>query len=94
MLTIFPDSSSHISSEATQEALYDVLEYLDMLALASPRIQAINHTDPFLSRYTVPDLQGVRSAEDSPGIGVKIRVLSWTGLISSQWLLELICAIM
>src|SRR5690348_3314419 len=57
-----------LSSEIVQESIHDILEYLDMIALASPRILATDHTDPFLSRYSVPDPLNSNSA---------VRTIKW-----------------
>ncbi len=72
------------SSEETEESVYDILEYLDMAALDSPRVQASDHIDSFLSRYTVPD----------PSKSLcSLQRITWNGLTSSQWVLELMCSI-
>ncbi|KAK6381650.1 hypothetical protein LTS17_004709 [Exophiala oligosperma] len=76
-------------AEETQESIHDLFEFVDMLALASPRVQTTDNVDPFLSRYQVPDLS--ESTTDSRGASVK--VVTWTGFVPAQWTLELLCAI-
>ena len=78
-------TSSTFSSEEAQESIYDILEFLDMVALSSPRVQATDHIDSFLSRYSVPD----RSERTT-----SVRTLTWHGLIDSRWVLDLVCSIM
>jgi ribonuclease P/MRP protein subunit RPP40 len=84
-LTALPSSSSALSLEETQESIYETLEYLDMVALSSPRVQATDQIDSFLSRYAVPD-----PSESSNSV----KTMTWSGLISSRWILELVCSIM
>lgn len=93
-LTTPPDLStprtaakSTLPSEEAQESLYDLFEYLDLLSLRSPRVLQNHRVDPFISRYSVPD--GTESAHVS-----HVRVLSWTGLISARWALQLFCHFM
>lgn len=74
--------------EEQQESVYDLLEYLDMLFLGSPRVQATDRIDPFLSRYAVPDLPEI------PESTYPIKILTWTGLIPSRWIMQLTRAIM
>ncbi|KIW91244.1 uncharacterized protein Z519_08140 [Cladophialophora bantiana CBS 173.52] len=91
LLTI-PDGVSLLSVEA-HEPLCDILEYIDMLSLASPRLQATDQTHPFLSRYEVPDLSGDLDPNVSNRLGQSVKLLTWTGLIPSRWILELLCAV-
>jgi ribonuclease P/MRP protein subunit RPP40 len=84
-LTALPSSSSALCLEETQESIYETLEYLDLVALASPRVQATDQIDSFLSRYAVPD-----PSESSNSV----KTMTWSGLISSRWILELVCSIM
>lgn len=65
-----------------------------MLALASPRVQITDKTDPFISQYTVPNGLECSDVDPSPSAGQEVKILKWNGLISIQWVLELICAIM
>jgi ribonucleases P/MRP protein subunit RPP40 len=76
---------SLLSSEEGEDSLYEALEYADMLFLESPRVTETDQVDPFLSRYTVPDPLEKACA---------VRVLSWSGILSSSWILNLICSIM
>ncbi|OQV04322.1 hypothetical protein CLAIMM_09225 isoform 4 [Cladophialophora immunda] len=86
------DGISLLSAEA-HESLYDILEYVDMLSLASPRVQATDQTHSFLSRYEVPDLSDEADPNDPHTSGQPVRVLTWSGLIPSRWILELLCAV-
>ncbi|ETI22059.1 hypothetical protein G647_06130 [Cladophialophora carrionii CBS 160.54] len=84
VLTDFPGHSPALSQDETQESIYEILEYLDMVALASPRLKATDQTDSFISRYVVPD------ASESSNT---VKVLTWNGLINSRWILEMVCSI-
>ncbi|KAK4940030.1 hypothetical protein LTR10_019767 [Elasticomyces elasticus] len=86
---VLPCSPQHPSSEETQETLFDLLEYLDMLALASPQVQVSDTTDSFISRYGVPDVERDNLGQTSHNV----KVMTWTGLISIQWILELLCTV-
>lgn len=95
ILTNIPyHAAGPISSEETQETLYDVLEYLDMLSLASPRVQTTDQVDPFISRYEVPGLSERVDNGSTDKTGQAVRVVKWAGLIPIQWVLELLCAVM
>ncbi|EXJ71459.1 uncharacterized protein A1O5_05267 [Cladophialophora psammophila CBS 110553] len=91
-LPTIPDGVSLLSVEA-HEPLRDILEYIDMLSLASPRLQATDQTHPFLSRYEVPDLSDGVDPNVSNRLGQSVKIVTWTGLIPSRWILELLCAI-
>ena len=89
-----PENTSPPISEDMQETIYDTLEYFDMLALASPRVESTDHIDPFLSRYAVPFPIEASGSDTVTTAGQTIRLLTWAGLIPSRWLLQLVCAIM
>ncbi|KIV88762.1 hypothetical protein PV10_08407 [Exophiala mesophila] len=85
-------AKSTLPSEETQESLYDLFEYIDMLSLRSPRILKDHRVDPFISRYVVPD--EIEHAHPDPHAHVRpVRVMTWTGLISARWILQLFCHI-
>ncbi|OAP54467.1 hypothetical protein AYL99_11568 [Fonsecaea erecta] len=86
------DGVSLLPAEA-HESLFDVLEYVDMLSLASPRVQATHQTHSFLSRYEVPDLPDDVDFNGPSTPGQIVKLLRWTGLIPSRWVLELFCAV-
>ncbi|KAI1616413.1 ribonuclease P [Exophiala viscosa] len=89
LTAVLPIPPQHAPSEETQETLFDLLEYLDMLALTSPQVQTSDTTDPFISRYEVPDVEWDNSSQTSHNV----KVVKWTGLISIQWVLELLCTV-
>lgn len=94
LTTSLPLSSGSMPSEETQETVYDLFEYLDMLTLSSPRVQSTDTTDPYISRYQVPDLPNDVTLDDTSRAGGNVKTVTWTGLITTQWMLELLCAIM
>lgn len=73
--------------EEIQESIHDLFEFIDMLALTSPRVQTTDNVDSFISRYQVPE-------SVSEASGASVKVVTWTGLLSTQWILELLCTIM
>ncbi|EXJ77447.1 hypothetical protein A1O3_09673 [Capronia epimyces CBS 606.96] len=86
-------TSSSVPPEELQETMLDLFEYVDMLSLASPRVQATDHVDPFISRYQVPDVSGRGYTSNETRAQQPVTVMTWTGLISAQWVLDLLCAI-
>ncbi|KAL6251265.1 hypothetical protein RBB50_001473 [Rhinocladiella similis] len=72
--------------EEIQESIHDLFEFIDMLALTSPRVQTTDNVDSFISRYQVPE-------SVSEASGASVKVVTWTGLLSTQWILELLCTI-
>ncbi|KAK5260564.1 hypothetical protein LTR40_003932 [Exophiala xenobiotica] len=79
-------SSGGMPSEETQEMVHDLFEYLDMLTLASPRVQSTDKTDPYISRYQVPDLpnDAALALDDTSRAGGNVKTVTWTGLITTQ----------
>lgn len=53
-------------------------EWLDMVALQSPRVQASDSIDPYLSRYRVPDVDNAET--------YNLVSVSWKGFIPSEWI--------
>ncbi|KAJ9606600.1 hypothetical protein H2200_008608 [Cladophialophora chaetospira] len=74
-----------LSLEETEESIHDVLEYLDMAALASPRIEGSDQVDSFLSRpvAVVALIQIADSKPDSKNSRIKNLT---TCAIQQQWL--------
>ncbi|KIW52433.1 hypothetical protein, variant [Exophiala xenobiotica] len=93
LTTSLPLSSGSMPSEETQETVHDLFEYLDMLTLASSRVQSTDKPDPYISRYRVPDLPNDATLDDATRAGGKVKTITWTGLVTTQWMLELLCAI-
>ena len=56
-------------------------EWLGMVALQSPRVQASDSIDPYLCRYSVPDAENAETYN-------LVRV-SWKGFIPSEWIRDL-----
>lgn len=94
LTTALPLSPRHPPTEETQETIFDLLEYLDMLTLASPQVEVSDKTDAFISRYKTPDLAASVNVDASYPASGTIKVLRWTGLISSQWVLKVLSTIM
>lgn len=82
-------STSTSLTFGAQESLYDLLEYVDLLQLGSPRVQSTDQVDPFISRYSIPEgsIEGKLEIQN-------IRVLRWEGLIPAHRMLDLLYGLM
>lgn len=69
-----------------QEHCSELAEWLAMVALESPRVTADDKIDPYLSRYSVPDADNSTPSD--------LVSLEWHGLISSQWITQLLIALL
>ena len=58
-----------------------LLEWLDLVALESPRILPGDRVDPFLCQYEVPDSDRARVT--------KVTMLSWRGFLPAEWIKRL-----
>ena len=56
----------------------EVHEWLGLVSLQSPRIREDDEIDPYLSRYSVPDLESAEPAN--------LVTLRWSGFIPSHWI--------
>lgn len=66
----------------TEEAVTELYEWLSLVRLGSPRVQATDNIDPYLSRYQVP----VSSDDsDSSAASGDICTLRWSGFLSPTW---------
>lgn len=81
--TLLPATKTPIISSTTLPETYEpedsaaLLEYLHLLSLSSPRVQASDSIDPYLSRYEVPEF--------GEGGGTEVRnlvKLRWNGFIA------------
>ncbi|KAK8156306.1 ribonuclease P 40kDa subunit-domain-containing protein [Phyllosticta citrichinensis] len=66
----------------------EVLEWFGMVSLSSPRIEAYDNVDSFLSRYEVPMPYKRDGDPDSPAVETLVR-LRWRGLVPAPFLLRL-----
>ena len=82
------DWKSSSLSEREEEAL-DILEWLGMLTLRSPRINSGDDIDPYLSRYAVPNS---RNPDDSGAAAVAGNMVSvrWHGFIPATWIKKVV----
>jgi ribonucleases P/MRP protein subunit RPP40 len=85
-ITSFPAPNLNLSSEESQEEVYDMLEYIDLLALTSPRLQSTDSINPYLSTYHVSEASATAKPRN-------VRTITWTGLISVPWMLEFLCSV-
>jgi ribonuclease P/MRP protein subunit RPP40 len=71
--------------DGLQDDCGSLSEWLAMVALDSPRVSADDSVDPYLSRYTVPDVDRAK-----PSNLVSLR---WHGLAPSRWVMQLFFAL-
>lgn len=79
-------SRTYNEPECEEERATALLEWLHLISLDSPRVDANDKIDSFLSRYEVPDL----------GTGLetrKIVALRWRGFIAPQFVREVFLAV-
>ena len=76
-----------LRSHGTLVLLWGALaEWLAMVALESPRVDANDNIDPYLSRYSVPDVDN-----SSPSDLISLK---WHGFINPQWITNLFIALL
>lgn len=66
-------------------AATDLYEWLSLIRLESPRVEASDDIDPYLCRYQAPN--------DATG-QMRVCKMSWQGFISTSWLRELLTNIL
>ncbi|CAK7230955.1 hypothetical protein SBRCBS47491_007765 [Sporothrix bragantina] len=66
----------------TEEAVVELYEWLSLVRLSSPRVEAADSIDPYLSRYSVPSSDD--SDTSSPSVG-DLCTLRWRGFLSPTW---------
>ncbi|CAF9903677.1 MAG: hypothetical protein GOMPHAMPRED_000492 [Gomphillus americanus] len=87
--TLAPDLTAALPSQTTQASLHhlrfdtlDILDWLSLLTLQSPRVDSADTIDPYLCRYTIPS----PSPSPTPPIPLSITTLRWQGFIPATWL--------
>jgi ribonucleases P/MRP protein subunit RPP40 len=81
---LVPHSLSRgLVEELDEEDCWALLEWVDLVALDSPRVTQADSVDPYISRYTAP----------KPNTAGNLRVMKWQGLMSSEWLTRLLIEI-
>lgn len=63
----------------------ELYEWLSLIRLESPRIDAKDEIDPYLSRYESPQ---------APSTSIRLEKLSWQGFISPKWLRETLASLL
>ena len=84
------------SDDDFRETTIEIYEWLGLVSMGSPRVQAGDTIDPFLSRYAVPVASSSSAAAagnkdqdeaDLNAVAVTDMVsLTWRGLIRSTWI--------
>ena len=70
-----------VSSSDFEEWALEMHEWLGLVALQSPRVQANVSIDPYLCRYQVPN------HEDA--IATDLVIMGWTGFLPAEWVRSL-----
>lgn len=74
-----------VDAEATiADAIYEeqLLEWLGLVLLDSPRIKIHDVVDPYLCRYEFPEAADIRTNGDA----LKLRHMQWKGLIPTRFI--------
>ncbi|KAI9851447.1 MAG: hypothetical protein M1838_003636 [Thelocarpon superellum] len=79
--TLQPPLDDEAGKPSFDEHMTDIFEWLSLVSLRSPRIDASDTVDPYLSRYEVPGSEEAKSA--------RVVLLRWRGLLSARWITEL-----
>jgi ribonuclease P/MRP protein subunit RPP40 len=66
-----------VSNAVNAEATYEIIEWLGLVVLQSPRVLHGDNIDPYLSRYAPPE-----GCTETPSL----RIIHWQGLIGARWL--------
>ena len=80
------------AAETIGDALYEeqLLEWVGLALLKSPRITLHDNIDPYLCRYELPEAAGSRGDNKDPDESQKLHHLQWRGLISSRFVMKLL----
>ena len=77
---LVPDVLGAKIEDMDEEEWWEIVEWVDLVALRSSRVEQGDVVDPYVSRYTVPESS---KKED-------LEVMRWEGLMSSEWITRLI----
>lgn len=79
-MTVSADLIRSGNRESFEELATDLHEWLSLVRLGSPRIEARDEIDPFLSRYQVPVGEGLEQAHKT-----KLCKITWQGFLAPSW---------
>ncbi|KAF9873714.1 ribonuclease P 40kDa subunit [Colletotrichum karsti] len=77
-LTLPPEILQNSDRPALEDFATETYEWLSLIRLQSPRVEAGDSIDPYLSRYQVPG-----DADSAPH--GKVCKITWQGLFASSW---------
>ncbi|KAB8236312.1 ribonuclease P protein subunit p40 [Aspergillus alliaceus] len=75
------DSTETVLEQELRDHCDEISEWLAMVTLGSPRVLASDDVDPYLCRYSVPDVDEAKPSD--------IVSLKWHGLLPPKWIMEL-----
>ena len=67
------------------EESLEILEWLSLVSIDSPRVREGDDIDPFLCRYNVPEIEGIHGRTHVMDL---VRI-TWKGLLTAQWVRNL-----
>lgn len=80
-----PFKGMNMTETAPEQELKDycdeISEWLGMVALGSPRVLASDDVDPYLCRYSIPNVDEAKPSD--------IVSLRWHGFLPPKWIMEL-----
>ena len=76
--------SADLEDAVFEEEAMDLLEWLDLAMLPSPRVAVGDGIDPFLSRYAVPGTELGETEEQD------VVCVSWRGFLPSDWVRDVL----
>ena len=79
-------TAGRLDAELEDWAL-DIYEWLGLITLQSPQVTASDSTDPYLSRYCIPNADSERSTP------CNMVILSWKAFIPAIWIREFFIAL-
>ncbi|SPO04128.1 uncharacterized protein DNG_06811 [Cephalotrichum gorgonifer] len=71
-----------------EELATDLYEWISLIRLSSPRVEASDAIDPYLSSYQVP------RCEDGPPQTTTLRKVSWRGFIPPSWVRDTLAKVL
>lgn len=74
-----PNDQRDMYEDEFSDFAVEIYEWLSLISLGSPRVNAQDQIDPFLSRYSPP------SAEAHNFNVTEVVKITWSGFLSSSW---------
>jgi ribonuclease P/MRP protein subunit RPP40 len=69
------------STDDHEEEQMQIVEWIDLVRMGSPRLDPNDKIDQYLSRYEIPDAESASVVE--------VVQVSWRGFVMAEWIREL-----